>query len=249
MDIAGLQLLAGALGLTMTVVFLDSAAGFVRDHPPLSWRCAGMAAGPLALLSLAVLLGSRLPCWLCLSAVLPFAAVALIWSYAWYRRRPAEGRRRRGREAAIIGVITLLFVGLEQPVADSGSALAPALFAGSAALLGGLGMTLLTALLGNHRADVAVRNRPYGIPARVVAIGLGITLLACLNGGVGLLFVGSSQLAGPVAVWLLCSLLLPLALVGAGHGLFPRWQPSIWAVALASVVIGQAALQSVLLVS
>lgn len=244
LDVLGLQLLAWALGISVTVVLLDSAAGLVRDHPPVAWRMAGAMAGPLALVSLLALLLCGTPLWLCLAVVLPFTLLALAYSWAWVRRHPAGLRRQRGREALILGVITLLFVSLEQSIAEPDSVRVLAAFGGSAALLGGLSTTMLISLLRHRQGEVAVPANPYGMVARVVATGLAITLLALLDTGSGLLLSGGESLSLPLLLWMACSLLLPLALVAAGHRLFPRLQPPIWMVAFGSVLVGQTALHA-----
>lgn len=244
LDVLGLLLLAWALGMSVTVVLLDSGTGFLRDHPPRAWRMAGAMAGPLALLSFLSLLVCGAPLWLCVAVVLPFALMDLAYSWSWLRGYGAERRRQLGREALILGVITVLFVSLEQSLATEQSALVLALSAGSASLLGGLGTTLLISLLGGRRDEVETPATPYGTPARVVATGLAITLLALLD----TLFVsGRGGALIPLAVWVAFSLLLPLGLVAAGHGLFPRLQLPIWALAFGSVLVGQAALHMVVL--
>ena len=93
--------------MTVTVVLFDSAAGFVRDHPPHAWRAAGILAGPLALVSFACLLHCSAPLWLSLGVVLPFALMASAYSWAWFHRTPAETRRLLGRQALIMGLITV----------------------------------------------------------------------------------------------------------------------------------------------
>ncbi|MFZ5822863.1 MAG: hypothetical protein ACOY94_00760 [Bacillota bacterium] len=245
MNIVGLQLLAWALGMTVTVVLFDSAAGFVRDHPPHAWRAAGILAGPLALVSFACLLHCSAPLWLSLGVVLPFALMASAYSWAWFHRTPAETRRRLGRQAMIMGLITVLFVSL-QLGSEPQAALVLAAFAGSAALLGGLGTLCLVALMGGRHDEVEVPFSPYGMPARIIATGLGITLLALLDGGLGSL---EGLLVLPVRLWIAFSLLIPLALVAAGHRLFPRWQPPIWTGAFGSVLVGQMALHAALILS
>ncbi|MFZ5813896.1 MAG: hypothetical protein ACOY93_01155 [Bacillota bacterium] len=239
--VLGLQLLAWAVGTLVTVVLLDSDTGLVRDHPPLAWRIGGLVPGPLAALSLVFLLLCGGPLWLCLAVVLPAALMLLAYSWAWARRYPAERRRVRGREALIISVTTVLFVSLEQSTATEGTALVMAAFAGSAALFGGLGTLLLGALVGSHGGDqVVVKMTPYGMPARVVATGLGVTLLALVD---TLLFGGGAPVLA-LSLWATFSLLAPLSLVAAGHRLFPRWQSPIWASALGSVLVGQFALHA-----
>lgn len=239
-DVLGLQLLSWALGMLITVVLLDTATGFVRDHPPLAWRIAGGMTGPVALISLACLLLFGIPLWLSLAVVLPFVLMALAWSCSWLRS-PADRRRQRGREATILGVITVLVVSLEHSVALGQSVLVLAACAGSAALLGGLGTILLTTLLGGRCGEVEAPATPYGVPARVVATGLGITLMAILDTG---LVHGTGSPVALLLLWVICSLMLPLGLVAAGHRLFPRWQPPIWATAFSSVVVGQVALSA-----
>lgn len=246
MDILGLQLLAWALGMSVTIVLLDSAADFVRDHPPFAWRITGAATGPMALISFVSILACGAPLWLSLAVVLPFALLNLVYSWAWVHRCSAEMRRKRGREALFLGVITVLFVSLEQGVSEPQSVLVLAAFAGSAALLGGLGTLMLIALLGGRRDEVAVPFTPYGIPARMVATGLAVTLLALLDSGFGLLLGGKGFLTTFLALWVAFSLLVPLGLMAAGHRLFPRWQSPIWATAFGSVLVGQLALQAAL---
>ena len=243
-DVAGYQLLAGALGLTATVVLLDSDTGLVRDHPPLAWRLAGLLVGPLSLLSfLCLFLFETAPRWVSLGLVLPYSLMALAYSWTWGRRLGAEHRRLRGREALILGAITLIFASLAQGASEVETVLVMAAFAGSAALFGGLGLNLLVALLARHKGEVEVAATPYGTLARVTATGLGITLLALLETGARTLFGTSVMASLPLALWAGFSLLVPLLMVGLGHRLFPRFQPPIWTAAMASVVVGQVALQ------
>ncbi len=247
LDVVGYQLLAGALGLTVTLVLLDSGSGFVRDHPPLAWRLAGGAVGPLAALSfLCLILFTHAPLWVSMALVLPFSLLALIYSWAWFRRYGAERRRLRGREAMIVGLITLVFVSLTQTTSELESSLAMAAFAGSAALFGGLGLNFLVALMARRQEEVTVEANPYGMLARVTATGLGITLMALLETGYRHL-AGTSEVASlSLLLWAAFSLLVPLLMVAAGHKLFPRFQSPIWTVAMASVVIGQVTLQMTL---
>lgn len=241
----GLQLLAGALGLSVTLVLLDSTSGMVRDHPPLAWRVAGALSGPLALLSLAALLLGRAPLWVSLALVLPYTLLALAASWAWCRKTPAEARRGVGRQAVILGLIALLFASLDQ----SGDCVMPVLSlaasAGTAALVGGLALLLLGASVGRGRNEVEVEANLNGIPSRVVATGLGITLLAISDVGQSLLFGSGGLPSLPLGLWVCGSLLIPLALLLVGRK-FRRFRPTIWGAAFAAVMMGQLALQTLI---
>lgn len=237
-DALGLQLQAWALGMTVTVVLLDSAPGLARDHPPRSWRIAGASAGALALAGLLCYSLGDAPGWLLLAVVLPHLLMTLAWSWQWVAGTGAGRRRLRGREALILGLLSLLFVSLESGVCEAQSGLLLAAFAGSAALLGGLTTTLLITLLAHRQGEVDLPATPYGVPAQVVAVGLGICLLALLDALIG------PGCGGSLLLWALLSLLILFGLTAAGHRLFPRQQPSIWAAALGSVFIGQMILQS-----
>jgi hypothetical protein len=231
--------------MTLILVLLDSGAGFVRDHPPLGWRLAGMATGPMALLGACGLLAARTR-WDVAALSLPFAFMTAVHSFAWWRRSHTEARRVAGRQAAIVGVISLLFLMLiAGPDGWDGGVVIGA-YTASAALLGGLTVTLLIALTAGRADEVSVPATPFGVPARAVAVGLGITLMAAGETIFGL--SGGDGVPVPVRLWLMLSLGAPLLLVAAGHRLFPRFQRVIWSGALLSALAGQAAVHLLLTV-
>jgi len=240
-----MQLLSWSLGLAVTLVLLDSKSGLVRDHPPLAWRVAGVALGPLAALSFgAVLLGGA-PGWVTLGLVLPYTLMALGASWVWYRGAGAALRRQREREAAILGLLAVLFASLAQTGAGGLPVLSLAASLGSAALVGGLGVLALCCTLGGRRDEVEVDPNCDGIPVRVAATGLGITLLAASDVGTAVL-TGGAAFGVPLGLWLGCSLLVPVLLLLACHRLAWWNKPLLWRTACFAVVVGQFALQTTL---
>ncbi len=240
---AGLQLLSWSLGLAVTLVLLDSRSGLVRDHPPLGWRVAGMLLGPLAALSFAAVLLGDAPRWVSLGLALPYTLMALAASWVWYRGAAAGLRRQREREAAVLGVLAVLFASLAQTGGDGPPVLSLAASLGSAALVGGLGILALCGALGGRRDEVEVDPNCDGIPIRVAATGLGITLLAASDVGRALL-TGEVALPTLLGLWLGCSLLVPVLLLAAGRRLAAWNRPLLWCAAWLAVVVGQLALQT-----
>ena len=246
--IFGHQTLAWALGMLITVVLLDSGNGFTRDHPPLGWRLVGLASGPIAVVGFLCLLGAGpFPYVQLLTG--PFASVAVLYSRSWYRRDRWDRRRGWGRDAAIVGLGTMLLLMLSAGPIDWNGGIVIGAYTASAALLGGLSTILLTTLTARAKSDeVAVPVTPFGVPARVVATGLTITLMAATE----LLFRlhdGTPAIYRATTVWMVLSLLVPLAMVGLGHGLFPRFQRPVWFTAMASALVGQAAILFVILLN
>lgn len=242
---AGFQLLSCSLGLSAVLALLDTRAGFVRDHPPLAWRVAGILTGPLAAVSLAAMLLGGAERWVWLGLAAPYAAMAMAASWSWYRGFRADLRRQRGREAAILGVIAVLFASLVQTTGDGLSALPLAASLGTAALVGGLGFLALGGALGRRQDAVEEEEGCDGIPVRAAATGLGITLLAASDVGRAIL-LGGAPCPIPVALWLTCSLLVPLVLLVAGRRPVVKGRPSLWCAACAAALVGQFALQTTL---
>lgn len=242
---AGLQLLSCSLGLSAVLALLDTRSGFVRDHPPLAWRVAGILTCPLAALSLVAMLVGGAARWVWLGLAAPYAAMAAAASAAWYRGARADIRRQRGREAAMLGVVAVLFSSLGQTGGDALPALPLAASLGTAALVGGLGLLALGGTLGPRHDQVAEEEGSDGVPLRAVATGLGITLLAASDVCRSVLF-GGAPCPVPVALWLTCSLLVPLVLLVAGRRPVVKGRPSLWCTACAAALIGQFALQTAL---
>lgn len=242
----GLQLLSWSLGLAVTLALLDSKSGLVRDHPPLAWRVGGMLLGPLAALSFAAVVLGHAPRWVSLGLVLPYALMALGASWVWYRGAGAALRRQREREAAILGLIAVLFGSLVHTGGDALPVLSLAASLGSAALVGGLAILALCGTLGGRRDEVEVDPNCDGIPVRMVATGLGITLLAASDLGTAVL-TGGAALPASLGLWLGCSLLVPVLLLLAGHRLDAWNRPALWCAGCCAAVVGQFALQAALI--
>jgi len=242
---AGLQLLSCSLGLSAVLALLDTRSGLVRDHPPLAWRVAGILTGPLAVLSLAAMLLGGAERWVWLGLAAPYAVMAMAASWTWYRGARADRRRQCGREAAILGVVAALFASLGQTGGDGLPALALAASLGTAALVGGLGVLALGGTLGSRRDVMEEEGECDGIAVRAVATGLGITLLAASDVGRAVL-LGGACCPVPVALWLTCSLLVPLVLLVADRKAAVKSHPSLWCAACAAALIGQFALQTTL---
>lgn len=241
----GLQLLSWSLGLAVTLALLDSKSGLVRDHPPLAWRVGGMLLGPLAALSFAAVVLGHAPRWVSLGLVLPYALMALGASWVWYRGAGAALRRQREREAAILGLIAVLFGSLVHTGGDALPVLSLAASLGSAALVGGLAILALSGALGGRWDEVEVHPNCDGIPVRVVFTGLGLTLLAASDVGRAV-FAGGIAVPEPLLLWLGCSLLVPGLLVAAGCRLGAWNRPLLWSSACCAAALGQMALQTVL---
>lgn len=245
LTVAGHQLMAWAVGITATTVFLDVGPGFIRDHPPLERRIVGGLIGPVALLSL-LLLEVDDPSRTRLLEAVPFAVMALAYSLAWWRGWRAIHRRALGWQTGVIGGVALLVLMLTAGPLDWHGGVVMTAYAASAALLGGLTCLLVKALCGARSDDVDVTLTPYGLPARVVAIGIAISVLGAFD-----LFVwtlgGHTEWLPVMGSWLGLSLAVPGALVALGHKLYPRLQRVIWAVALTSAVGGQAVLHTITL--
>lgn len=235
--------LAWSLGLTLTTVLLDSQSGFLRDHPPRCWRLSAYTAAALAWLSLA-LHALVAPPWLVGAVVLPYALLAQAHARSWRRGDQAAGRRGWGRQAAIIGLIATLFISLNCGVDEAQSALVMAAFAGSAALLGGLTSLVLSDRVSRDGDQVDTPRSTREVPLLAVATGLGVTLLALLDVGIGHLMGRPGPMLLPLGGWAFCSLLLPLGLVSLQHH---RQTASLWVLALGSAVVGQAVLQFTLI--
>lgn len=242
---AGLQFLSWSLGLVATLALLDSKNGLVRDHPPRAWRVAGRLPGPLAALSLAAVVLGGAPRWVSLGLVLPYALMALGASWAWHRGAAADVRRQQEREAAILGLLAVLFASLAQTDADGLPALSLAASLGGAALVGGLAILALSGALGGRWDEVEVHPNCDGIPVRVVFTGLGLTLLAASDVGRAV-FAGGIAVPEPLLLWLGCSLLVPGLLVAAGCRLGAWNRPLLWSSACCAAALGQMALQTVL---
>lgn len=241
----GLQLLSWSLGLAATLVLLDSRSGFLRDHPPLAWRVAGVLLGPLAVLSLAAVAVGGGPRWVTLGLVLPYALMALGASWVWYRGARADLRRQREREAAVLGLLAVLFASLAQTGGDGLPVLSLAASLGSAALVGGLSILALGCTVRRRRDEVEVDPNCDGIPVRVVATGLGIMALAASDVGRALL-TGSAPLPASLGLWLGCSLLVPVLVLLAGRRLSDWNRPLLWRTAWLAALVGQLALQTTL---
>lgn|GEM_PF-1877630 len=240
----GHQSLAWAAGLAATLVFLDSGPGMSRDHPPLGWRLPGTLVGPLAAVGALCLATSSQPL-LSLALGLPFAATAAAYSVAWLRHVRARRRRIYGYVAAITGGVSMLALMLTAGPVQWNGGLVIGAYAGSAALLGGLTAALCIALTSAAPDEIAVRASPYGVPARVAAVGFGVTLLGMMD--VGFAALSGFRMPLQMGLWMLLSLVVPLMLMAAGHGLFPRFQRPIWAGAFGSALVGQWAFHLLLL--
>lgn len=241
----GLQLLSWSLGLAVTLALLDSKSGLLRDHPPLAWRVAGVLLGPMAALSCAAAAAGGGPRWVTLGLVLPYALMALGASWDWYRRARADLRRQRERQAAILGVLAVLFASLAQTGGDGLPVLSLAASLGSAALVGGLAVLALCCSLRGRRDEVDVDPDYDAIPLRVVATGLGITALAASDLGRAVL-AGSAQMPAALGLWLGGSLLVPALVLLAGWRLAGGNRPLLWRTACLAALIGQLALQTTL---
>lgn len=247
-QIVGHQMLAWALGMTVTVALLDTGNGFTRDHPPLGWRLVGLSCGPIALTGFLFQLAAG-PFPYAPSLTAPFALTACLYSVAWFRREGSVRRRSRGLEAVIVGVPSMLLLMLSAGPEDWSGGIVIGAYTASAALLGGLSSILLTMLTAGAPSDeVTVPATPFGIPARVTAAGLTITLMAALE------FVfrirnGSPSVMVATWIWLGLSLAIPLAAMAVGHGLFPRFQRPVWFTAVASALVGQGAILFVILMN
>lgn len=238
LTVAGHQLMAWSFGIAATIIFHDLGPGFARDHPPLERRAAGLLTGSLAVLSFLALAVDN-PYWVSLLIVAPFAVMASLYSLAWYRGWRADRRRMLGWQTGVIGAAALLVLMLTAGPRDWHGGTVVAAYAGSAGLLGGLTYLVLKSVYGRRAADAA---SPYGIPARAVAFGLGIIVLAALELLVGTWFP-------VVGLWLVLSLLIPALVMALGHLIYPRVQPLLWVAALLSALGGQAAIHTLTLVA
>jgi hypothetical protein len=237
---AGQGLQAWALGLVLTLVFLDVGPGFSRDHPSLTRRMAGAAVGPLAGISLALSIPTC-SLWQLLATCVPFTVLSIWYSWAWWFRWRASQRRSLGQQAAVLGGITLLLMMLTGgPHGWSGGIVAAAYIA-SVGLLGGL--TVLAIMAWTERAadEVPECKASLEVPCTVVAVGLGITGLAALE---SLGYLVSSY---ALDFWLACSLLVPAGLLVAARRLWPRFARILWSGALVSALVGQGTIHTLMM--
>lgn len=244
LTIIGHQTLAWALGMAFASVLLDVGPGLMRDHPPMGRRIAGMLIGPLAVVSLGMLYfsGGNLTA---VALVAPFALMALWYSWVWLMSDRAERRRELGRQVVILGGIGVLFFMLIAGPSHWAGGMVMAAYTASGALLGGISTILLQFVTARARDVIPGTASPFGIPARMTALGLGIIVLAVPD---MLTAMGGAAFAlRPLGEWFALSLAVPAALTGLGHRLFPRFQPTIWSLALVSVLVGQAVIHTLLL--
>ncbi|HWI53043.1 MAG TPA: hypothetical protein VNT01_12965 [Symbiobacteriaceae bacterium] len=243
--VAGHQLMAWSFGIAVTTVFLDIGPGFARDHPPFERRIAGALAGPLAGLSFCLLLVDN-PVLTSLLIAAPFALMSSLYSLAWFRRWPANRRRTFGWQTGVVGGVALIVLMLTAGPQYWDGGVVMGVYAASAGLLGGFTCLTVKALYGHRATDVEDSSSPYGIPARTVAVGLGIGGLAALD----MLTWAISGHAGwlPIlGVWLVLSLVVPGVLMALGHKLYPRLQLWVWLAALISATGGQATIHTITL--
>ena len=239
--VAGHMAIAWALGLALNLAFLDFGPGFERDHPPHSRRIAGLAVGPLALLSF-LCLAAAYPAWITGLIVAPFAAMATATSLAWLRGWRPQWRRAVGRDTAIIGGVSLVVLMLTAGPEQWDGGIVIGAYCGSAGLLGGLTLMLLIAL----DSPPGTPEQPYSIPARSAGVGLGVGALSGLQILWNMLVQPAVRIAG-LGIWLGLSLLVPALLALVGLKLYPKLQRPIWSAALLSAVGGQIAIHAVLL--
>lgn len=239
----GHQMLAWALGLTVMLALLDSRQGFLRDHPPRGWRSAGMLVGPLTGTAVLLLLASCCK-WSVLLLIGPFVVMSGWYSLAWAARWKASDRRWVGTRAAVVGVLALLFVMLTGGPERWACSVVMGAYASSAALLGGFTLLWLGAL-GEGADSVGESFSPYGLLARMVALGLTMAGLTALD-----LFRLREEIPGgfgTLGLWLTLSLALPLLLVAIGHRIYPRGQRWIWAAAWCCTLVGQATIHTMMM--
>jgi hypothetical protein len=238
----GLQ--AWTLGLVLTMVLLDVGPGFSRDHPSYMRRLSGAAVGPMSGMSLALLL-PECSLWQVLMTCAPFSVLAIWYSWAWWFRWPARQRRSVGIQAAVVGTISLLLLMLTGGMGEWNGGVVAAAFIASAGLLGGFTVLTLRAWTAGLPDEVPECESALEIPFKVVGVGLGITLLACLEAA-GPLLAGDSPLVYVLRLWILLSLAVPVAALAAGRRLWPRFGRLVWSAALVSAVVGQGAIHGLL---
>ena len=243
--VAGHQLMAWSFGIALTVAFLDLGPGLMRDHPSSERRAAGALVGPLAAVSLCALAVDNHYHVTGLVAA-PYTVMAVLYSLAWIRHSPAVRRRTFGWQTGIIGGVSLLVLMLTSGPEDWHGGIVMAAYAASAGLLGGLTCLVIKAVYGVAQEDAEASTSPFGIPARVVGFGLGISGLAAVD-ALWWAYGGHSAWLPIMASWLVLSLIIPGALMALGHKLYPRLQRLVWSVALLSAMGGQAAIHAVTL--
>jgi hypothetical protein len=242
--IIGHQFHAWALGLVITLTFLDSGPGLWRDHPPRSRRIAGQLVGLFGLLSISCLQGRSWRIALLLMA--PFITMAVWYAWAWWSRARAVVRRTLGMQTAVLGGISLiLLMAYDGPVNWHGGVVIGA-YGASAGLLGGLTLLLLMAMADPATEDGPLPNTPFGVAVQVSLVGLGVTLLGGLDAVWSMLSGQAGSHTNVLWCWLGLSLLIPLALLMAAHRVFPHFQRAIWSTALLSAIGGQVIIHTLL---
>jgi len=237
--------MAWSLGIAVTTIFLDIGPGFARDHPPLERRIAGALTGPLAAVAFCLLLVDNSVLATLLIAA-PFALIASLYSLAWLRHWRPDRRRTIGWQTGVVGGVALLVLMLTAGPRNWHGGVVMGTYAASAALLGGFTCLAVKALFGARATDVEDSSSPFGIPARTVAFGLGISVLAALD---TLIWAntGHADWFPVLGAWLALSLVVPGVLMALGHKLYPRLQAWVWLAALASATGGQAAIHAITL--
>lgn len=245
LTVAGHQLMAWSVGVTATTVFLDLGPGFTRDHPPLDRRISGEVAAPLAVLSL-LCLAVDSPWWVTLLLGAPYALMSCVYALAWLRGAPAAQRRRLGWQTGTIGGAALLVLMMVAGPDNWNGGVVMSAYATSVGLLGGFTFLLIRSATIEKDDGVETSDSPYGIPARAIGVGLGISLLGTLDMLYWVVEGHPSWLLF-VSVWTILSLVVPGVLMALGHGLYPKLQRLVWGIALLSALSGQAGIHAVTL--
>lgn len=240
--IAGHELHAWAVGMALTMVFLDLGPGFTRDHPPLGRRIGGALIGPLAMLALGCM-AAPAPLWLSLLVAAPFAIMGCWYSWCWISATRYELRRSVGRQTAIVGCVSLLVLMLTAGPSNWNGGVVMGVYGASAGVLAGLTFLLLQAWTEERPQQPALAENAVDVPVRVTLVGLGVAAMAGLQ-VIWATITGAVPHEVHLWVWPALTLVMPVLSCAVGCRFFPRHQRLLWTLALLSAMGGQAVIHT-----